>query len=66
MLQLHLPLPLVAEDRLAPSNAADLGPGLPAWESFPTRDRQMLVRLLVDTVSRQVVARPTSLPSERG
>jgi hypothetical protein len=65
MRQLTLALPSV-DDRVAPTNPASLGPGLPAWESFPARDRQVLVLLLVQTVRRQVVARPTSRPAERG
>jgi hypothetical protein len=31
---------------------------LPAWESFPTRDRQLLVKTIVQTARRQVQARP--------
>ncbi len=65
MRQLALALPFV-DDRVAPTCPADLGPTLPAWETFPTRDRQMLVRLLVQTVRHQVVPRPTSRPPERG
>ena len=65
MRQLALPLPVV-DDRVAPTSPADPGPGLPGWESFPTRDRQMLVHLLVHTVRRQVLVRPTNRPAERG
>ena len=28
--------------------------GLPPWESFPARDRQLLVRLMIQTARRQI------------
>jgi hypothetical protein len=36
---------------------------LPTWESFPTRDRQLLVKTIVQTARRQIQARPLRPPS---
>jgi hypothetical protein len=52
--------PTRGEDRL-PICAS---PALPAWESFPVQDRQVLVRVLVQTAQRRIPVRPR-LP-ERG
>ena len=65
MHQLTLPLPF-DEDRVAPTSPAGPGPGLPAWESFPARDRQILVHLLVQAVRCRAPAPPTALLPQRG
>lgn len=36
---------------------------VPAWESFPTADRQRLVRAILQTARRQVEARPAPVRS---
>ena len=36
-------------------------PNLPAWESFATRDRQRLVRTVLDVAHRQIGTRPVGL-----
>jgi hypothetical protein len=36
-------------------------PSLPAWESFATRDRQRLVRTVLDVAHRQIGTRPVGL-----
>lgn len=40
---------------------AELLPGLPAWESFATTDRQRLVRTVLDVAHRQIGTRPVGL-----
>jgi hypothetical protein len=36
-------------------------PSLPAWESFPTTDRQRLVRTVLHVAHRQIGIRPVGL-----
>jgi hypothetical protein len=57
------------EVRFLVQDAAQPGVGvkailaLPTWESFPTRDRQLLVSTIVQTARRRLQPRLTSQPS---
>ena len=46
---------------LGTARAEPLLPGLPAWESFATTDRQRLVWMVLDVAHRQIGIRPVSL-----
>jgi hypothetical protein len=46
---------------LGTAKAEQLMPGLPAWESFATTDRQRLVRTVLDVAHRQIGTRPVGL-----
>ena len=43
---------------LGTAKAEPLTPGLPAWESFATADRQRLVRTVLDVAHRRIGTRP--------
>jgi hypothetical protein len=46
---------------LGTAKAEQLRPGLPAWESFATTDRQRLVRTVLDVAHRQIGTRPVGM-----
>jgi hypothetical protein len=50
--------PVRAWDRVGDPRSGDL----PRWESFPPRDRRLLVELIVQTARRRVRDRTTARP----
>jgi hypothetical protein len=56
------PPPVSLRPPIDPTASPPGGNLLPAWESFPLADRQLLVRLLVQAARRQVPSHPLDDP----